>query len=376
MTALATPRTRSHHALGNRAPARWLHPGAWWLWALGLAAAASRTSNPLALGLLIGAAAIVVRARRPDAPWARSFALFLVLGAVVVAIRVVTQMIFGTGASGALLFTLPEIELPAFFAGVSLGGPVYAGDLVVGFVEGLRLATMLICLGAAASLASPSRMLKAVPAALYELGVAVVVALTVAPQVVTDLLRVRSAQRLRGRRVRGLRGWWSAALPVINGSLERSIQLAAAMDSRGYGRTAQVPAPVRFATQAVLLLGVGGIILGLYGSLSGGQAAAFGPPVVVVGASVAAVGLALAGRRQIRTRYRPDPWGLPEWLVASCGVVTASTFVALAAQPGAVLTMPVAPLALPALPIAAAVIGLVATGPALLAPPVPEAVRR
>lgn len=376
MTALHPLRVRSEHALGHRAPGRWLHPGAWWLWALGLAAAASRTSNPLALGLLIGAAAIVVRARRPDAPWARSFTLFLVLGAVVVAIRVITQMIFGTGATGALLFTLPEVGLPAFFAGVSLGGPVYAGDLVVGFVEGLRLATMLICLGAAASLASPSRMLKAVPAALYELGVAVVVALTVAPQMVTDLLRVRSAQRLRGRRVSGLRGWWSATVPVINGSLERSVQLAAAMDSRGYGRTAQVPASIRVGTQALLLLGVGGILLGLYGSLSGGQAATFGPPIIVVGVSVAAVGLALAGRRQIRTRYRPDPWGLPEWLVAACGIAAAALFMVLAAQPGAALTMPVAPLALPALPWAVAVIGLIAAGPAVLAPPLPEAVRR
>ena len=28
---------------------RALHPGAWWLWALGLATAASRTTNPLLL---------------------------------------------------------------------------------------------------------------------------------------------------------------------------------------------------------------------------------------------------------------------------------------------------------------------------------------
>ena len=35
--------------LGPDAPPRWLHPGAWWLWALGLATAASRTTNPLLL---------------------------------------------------------------------------------------------------------------------------------------------------------------------------------------------------------------------------------------------------------------------------------------------------------------------------------------
>ena len=31
-----------------------LHPGAWWLWAIGLAAAASRTQNPLPLLSAIG----------------------------------------------------------------------------------------------------------------------------------------------------------------------------------------------------------------------------------------------------------------------------------------------------------------------------------
>jgi energy-coupling factor transport system permease protein len=121
---------------------------------------------------------------------------------------------------------------------------------------------------------------------------------------------------------------------------------------------------------------VGGIILGLYGSLSGGQAAAFGPPVVVVGVSVAAVGLAMAGRRQIRTRYRPDPWGLPEWLVAGCGMAAAALFIVLAAQPGNALAMPTAAAALPSLPLAVAMICLLAAGPALVAPPLPEAVRR
>ena len=51
------------------AEGRWLHPGAWWAWALGLAAAASRTTNPLLLVLLVLAAGVVVNARRPDAPW-------------------------------------------------------------------------------------------------------------------------------------------------------------------------------------------------------------------------------------------------------------------------------------------------------------------
>ena len=50
-------------------PARDLHPGAWWLWALGLAAAASATTNPLLLVLLVAVAGFVVALRRSDQPW-------------------------------------------------------------------------------------------------------------------------------------------------------------------------------------------------------------------------------------------------------------------------------------------------------------------
>ena len=48
---------------------RLLHPGAWWLWAAGLAVAASRTTNPLLLLLIVAVAGYVVAARRSPSPW-------------------------------------------------------------------------------------------------------------------------------------------------------------------------------------------------------------------------------------------------------------------------------------------------------------------
>ena len=376
MTVLAELPLAGRHALGARAPARWLHPAAWWLWAIGLAAAATQTRNPLVLVLLIAAAAVVVDARRPAAPWARSFWFFLALGGVVIVIRVVTQMIFGAPTGGTVLFTLPEIGLPDWLAGITLGGPVTVTALLIGLVEGLRLAALLACLGAASSLASPSRMLKSVPAALYEVGVAVVVTLTFAPQLVSDVVRVRRAQRLRGRPVSGLRGWWSSTIPVVNGSLERSIALAAAMDSRGYGRTAEVPRHVRAITSILLIGGAFVVLLGIYGLLSGGWFAQFGPWLALGGTVAAAAGLLLAGRRGLRTHYRPDPWALPEWLVAGSGVAIATVFALAAGQPGSVLVTPLSPPAVPvlSLPVLAAV--LLAMLPAVVAPPLPAAVRR
>ena len=96
-TTGADPVTRPAHVLGDRALPRWTHPGAWWVWALGLATAASRTTNPLLLALIVAVAGWVVSRRRPDAPWARSYAVFLRLGLIVIAIRVAFTVVLGAG---------------------------------------------------------------------------------------------------------------------------------------------------------------------------------------------------------------------------------------------------------------------------------------
>ena len=48
---------------------------------MGLAAAATGTTNPLLLLLIIGVAGLTVSLRRSDHPWSRSFRLYLVFGA-------------------------------------------------------------------------------------------------------------------------------------------------------------------------------------------------------------------------------------------------------------------------------------------------------
>ena len=61
--------------------------------------------------------------------------------------------------------------------------------------------------------------------------------------------------------------------------------------------------------------GLLGVCVGVYGLLDGTTSAWLGLPMLAVGL-LAAVGIAVGGRRTGRTRYRPDPWALPEWLVA------------------------------------------------------------
>ena len=136
---------------------RIVHPIAWWIWAIGLATAATRTTNPLLLALVLGVAGTVVAARRTEAPWARAFKFYLLLGIAVITIRVVFRIVFGGGdGSGEhVLFTMPEIPLPGFMSGVRLGGAVSAENVLAAAYDGFRLATLLCCIGAANTLANP-----------------------------------------------------------------------------------------------------------------------------------------------------------------------------------------------------------------------------
>jgi len=76
---------------------------------------------------------------------------------------------------------------------VSIGGPVTAEALLQATVDGMRLAVILLCFGAANSLASPYRCCAAAGGPLRG-GVAVTVALTFAPELVTSIARTREAE--------------------------------------------------------------------------------------------------------------------------------------------------------------------------------------
>jgi len=350
---------------------------AWWLWALGLAAAAARTTDPLLLALVVAVAGLVVAARRTQAPWGGAYRAFLLLGLGVVALRTVAAALLSP-VGGRVLLDVPAVALPAVFAGVRLGGPVTVDGLVAGAVGGLRLAALLACVGAANALAHPLRLLRVVPGALYEVAVATVVAVTAAPNLLTAAADVRAARRLRGRAPRGLRSIAESAVPVLHGALERSLRLAASMDARGFGRRAPVSRRSRALTVGCGLGGsvaaLGGLVLLLDASApaAGSTLSAAAPGLTLIGAGVvaSACGLVLGSRRTLRSRYRPDPWRGPEWLVAATGIAAAASLAVTAhSRWAASLDPSTVPLGAPGLPLLATAGILVAALPALLAPP-------
>lgn len=298
-----------------------LHPVAWWLWAIGLAAAASLTTNPLLLLVLIGVAAVAVSARRSDQPWAASFRLYVWVGVAIVVIRVLFRLVFGGTYPGLVILDLPTVPLPDWVAGITLLGPVTREALLAGLYDGLRLATIVICIGAANALANPKRLLRSVPPALYEVGTALVVAVTVLPQFADSVRRVRAAQGLRAgatSRVGRLRRF---LVPVLEDALERSLALAAGMDTRGYGRAGSSSPSQRRLTGALMLAGLCGICVGVYAVLDRTAPRYLALPMLALGVTVALAGLLSAGRRVERTRYRAERWRWPELAVVASGVV-------------------------------------------------------
>ena len=353
-------------------PARHLHPLAWWLWALALAAAASRTLNPIVLAAVIAVAGLVVVARRSDTPWARSFGAFLVLGAVVLGVRLLFEVLFAAPVPGTTVLSLPELVLPSWMAGARLGGDVTLEALIAAFYAGLQLVAILACVGAANSLANPTRLLKTVPGALYEVGVAVVVALTLVPSALQHLHQVRDARRLRGRSTRGVRANGRMAAAVLTGALERSLSLAAAMDSRGFGRLQPLSPAERRLTAGLVFAGFLATLVGGYALLDASTSATVATLTLVIGVVVLLVGLVRSNRRAVRTVYRPDPWRWPETLTVLAGTAALVTCAVAAWTSPAVMLPATSPLMWPALPVVPLLGVLIAAVPAAATPPVPD----
>ena len=326
VTRAAAPRRRS------------LHPVAWWLWAAGLAICAMRTNNPFLLALIGAVACFVVSvvgpARRGHAPSRSSCAW----DSSSSSIRVVIEILFGQrGVPGHVLFNLPHVPLPSWAVAVSIGGAVTLESMLNAFIEGLQIAVILLCFGAANSLASPYRLLRSLPAVLYETGVAVTVALAFTPELVLSIGVVRQARRQRGIPIRGLRGMRGVAVPVLESALDRSLQLATSMDARAMG----VGSP---SARAHAGWPVGPRRAGCCWSPSGSTASSTRARSSAWAcrswpwrwSSAGSASPWAAGARHARA-YRPDPWRQPEWLVAGSGLaaLVAMTVAHVAQRAGA-----------------------------------------
>lgn len=310
-----------------------LHPVAWWAWAMALAVGVARTPGVGAATAVLLALVVVVAVRAGESPTARLFPGYLLLGAGIVLTRLTFHVLVGIKPPGTVVLDLPVVRAPDWAVGVQLLGPVTTTGLASAAAAGLQLATLVICFGAASALADPRRVLRSLPAALHRVGTAVVIAMSVTPQLVTAAATVRRAQRLRGTPERGWRAVRATALPVLTDALDRSIALAASMDARGFART-ETGRPDR-RSGPLLGLALVALALGAYGLLADGSGWR-GAALLGLGAATGAAGAVLAGRHVRHTRYRPDSWGTAEARTISAGALAAALLLAAPSLAGGV----------------------------------------
>ena len=209
-----------------------LHPLTLWISAILLAIGVVALDNSWIALAIVGAVALLVYIRRDGSPWQRSFSLSLRIGATILAIRTIVGILIGVPIPGTRLFTLPIVDLPSWMPGIRIGGSVTLERLSSSLHEGVIIATMIALFGAATSLTSPHKLLRVTPSFIYEIGITLVIATSLFPQIATSAKRIRRAHQLRGIEGGHIR---SIAIPLLEESLSRSLQLAAAMDARGYG---------------------------------------------------------------------------------------------------------------------------------------------
>ena len=241
-----------------------LHPLTWWIWSLLIVGTVIATNSAWVAGLAIAVAAISVHQFAEDAPWAKSFWFSLRLGAIILFIRTIVGVLIGVPIPGTKLFSVPILPLPSWIAGIRIGGVVTQERLLSSIHEGLIIIAVICLFGAAVSLTSPHKLLRVTPVVIYEFGVATVIATSALPQLVQSVGRIRRARTLRGDENPS---WRSIAIPLLEDSLARSLELAAAMDSRGYGvsrkRSRYRPIPWQQIDSAVIASALSALALAL-----------------------------------------------------------------------------------------------------------------
>jgi energy-coupling factor transport system permease protein len=157
--------------------------------------------------------------------------------------------------TGALLSGLAVLVVTPFVASVGWhvlwSGPtvpvlgqldVTREELYNGLFQGLRLTAVALAFAAYALLLDHDRLVQSARFARRSV-LAVALATRLVPTLERDAAGLVEALRGRGVEVSGVRGHGRMLVPLLAGSLERSLNLAEAMEARGYGRPGATRAP-------------------------------------------------------------------------------------------------------------------------------------
>lgn len=193
------------------------------IWVAGTLGCVLVAQDPFVGVLLVASLVIVIGG---CAGWRRARPLLLAVGVAGLVATVVTFCLSHVGTT--VLFTVPD-------AWGVLGGPWTLEAIAYGVQSGLVLAAAVLSVAPLSLLVDASELIDALPPGLDRTGATVASSLNLVPAVARGVRETAEAQRLRGLRTRRLGGWLEVLVPVILTSIEDSLQLAEAMEARGYG---------------------------------------------------------------------------------------------------------------------------------------------
>jgi energy-coupling factor transport system permease protein len=303
------------------------HTTTWLLWLLAALSPAMLTKNPLYLTILLLAVAVDYSTLGRFSPTASSWSVFLKIGLVLAAFSALLNPL-AVHYGETTLFTLPRATLKAGGAVfLELGGRITLEALSYGLTNGLSLMAILLVFATFNVLVNHHRLLRSIPAFLYQTGAVASIAIAFVPQMATSLQEIREAQMIRGHRFRGVRDLLPLFMPLLASSLERAIQLAESMEARGFGGSISRMDGRRELTYRVsIALALLALLIGvfLYGYFPasrwvGGLLAVGG--VLLLGWTLRAM-----GQRVERSRYRRELWRRRDTFVSAASLLSLTVF--------------------------------------------------
>jgi energy-coupling factor transport system permease protein len=210
-----------------------VNPRAWAAWSAASLVVVLTSTNPVyrALVLLI-ALNVLLSLRRADA----AMRPLLVATAVAVVLAAVLNTVLSHTGNHVVL------TIPGAVPGI--GGPITVEAVVYGVDVALGIAAAVLSVAPLSRVLHPHELLDAFPAPLQRTAALTGSAINLVPAVMRNAVAISEAQRMRGGAGTRLRDWHAVAAPVLLSALDESMQLAEAMEARGFGSGPRT----RFAT--------------------------------------------------------------------------------------------------------------------------------
>jgi energy-coupling factor transport system permease protein len=204
--------------------------GAGVLYCLALACAALIVSNPVELGAVTGA----ILCAGVAAGVGRQLRNALVLAVpMAIVIALINALVTRDGLT--VIVRLGEVPLLGH-TDVTLEATTYGGVL------GLRAAALILCGALYTAAVDPDDVLRLVRRVSFHSALTATLATRLVPVLVRDSRRLADAQRCRAGRAPSR---WTLARAVTSGALDRALDVAAALEVRGYGAARRPPRVAR-----------------------------------------------------------------------------------------------------------------------------------